>query len=105
MTTAPLLRVRQLRKYFDITRGVLSRVTGHVHAVEDVSFDIAPREVLGLAGESGSGKTTIGRTVLRLVEATSGEVLFDGKNVLDFDSRALREFRRSAQIIFQDPYA
>jgi oligopeptide/dipeptide ABC transporter ATP-binding protein len=103
--TAPLLEVRRLRKYFDITRGLLSRVVGHVRAVEDVSFEIAPREVLGLAGESGSGKTTIGRAVLRLVEATSGEVLFDGRNVLEFDRPTLRDFRRSAQIIFQDPYA
>jgi peptide/nickel transport system ATP-binding protein len=103
--TAPLLQVTNLRKYFDITKGLFSRVTGHVHAVEDVSFDIAPGEVLGLAGESGSGKTTIGRAVLRLLEATSGRVLFDGKNVFDLDRRALRDFRRSAQIIFQDPYA
>ena len=105
MTAAPLLQVRRLRKYFDITKGLFSRVAGHVHAVEDVSFDIAPREVLGLAGESGSGKTTIGRAVLRLVEATSGEVLFDGKDVLTLDARALRDFRRSTQIVFQDPYA
>ena len=105
MTAAPLLQVRRLRKYFDITRGLFSRVAGHVRAVEDVSFDIAPREVLGLAGESGSGKTTIGRAVLRLIEATSGEVLFDGKDVLTLDAGALRDFRRSAQIIFQDPYA
>jgi oligopeptide/dipeptide ABC transporter ATP-binding protein len=104
-TAAPLLQVRHLRKYFDITRGLFSRVVGHVHAVEDVSFDIAPREVLGLAGESGSGKTTIGRAVLRLIEATSGQVLFDGRNVLDFDRPTLRAFRRSAQIVFQDPYA
>jgi len=105
MTKSPLLEVKQLRKYFETTKGPFSRVVGHVHAVEDVSFDIAAGEVLGLAGESGSGKTTIGRAVLRLIEATSGEVLFDGKNVLDFDARTLREFRRSAQIIFQDPYA
>ncbi|HXP76685.1 MAG TPA: ABC transporter ATP-binding protein [Stellaceae bacterium] len=105
MTTSPLLQVQHLRKYFYITKGLFSRVAGQVHAIEDVSFDIAPREVLGLAGESGSGKTTIGRAVLRLVEATSGQVLFDGKNVLDFDARTLRDFRRSAQIIFQDPYA
>ncbi len=105
MTASPLLQVRHLRKYFDITKGLFSRVVGHFHAVEDVSFDIAPGEVLGLAGESGSGKTTIGRAVLRLLEATSGQVMFDGKNVLDLDRRALRAFRRSAQIIFQDPYA
>lgn len=105
MTAAPLLQVRRLRKYFDITKGLFSRVAGHVHAVEDVSFDIASREVLGLAGESGSGKTTIGRAVLRLIEATSGVVLFEGRDVLTLDARALRDFRRSAQIIFQDPYA
>lgn len=105
MTAAPLLQVRRLRKYFDITKGLFARVVGHVHAVEDVSFDIAPREVLGLAGESGSGKTTIGRAVLRLIEATSGEVLFDGADVLALDARMLRSFRRNAQIIFQDPYA
>ncbi|HLJ21040.1 MAG TPA: ATP-binding cassette domain-containing protein, partial [Stellaceae bacterium] len=65
MTAGPLLQVRHLRKYYDITKGLFSRVVGHVHAIEDVSFDIAAREVLGLAGESGSGKTTIGRAVLR----------------------------------------
>lgn len=105
MTTAPLMQVRNLQKYFDITSGLFSKVVGHVHAVEDVSFDIAPKEVLGLAGESGSGKTTIGRAVLRLIEASSGQVIFDGNDILQFDRRELRSFRRSAQIIFQDPYA
>jgi len=105
MTQSPILQVRRLRKYYDITRGLFSRVVGHVHAVEDVSFEVGRQEVLGVAGESGSGKTTIGRSVLGLVQPTAGEVVFDGKNVLEFDKAAMLRFRRSAQIIFQDPYA
>ncbi|MGV6874116.1 ABC transporter ATP-binding protein [Pseudochelatococcus sp. B33] len=105
MTTSPMMQIRNLQKYFDIKQGLFSRVVGHVHAIEDVSFDIAQREVLGLAGESGSGKTTIGRAVLRLVEPTSGQITFAGEDVLRFDAAKLRNFRRSAQIIFQDPYA
>jgi oligopeptide/dipeptide ABC transporter ATP-binding protein len=101
----PLLQVRNLRKYYAVTKGLFSRVAGHVHAVEDVSFDLAPREVLGLAGESGSGKTTIGRALLRLIEPTEGEVLFEGTDVLGFDAKRLKGFRRAAQIVFQDPYA
>jgi len=105
MTQGPILQVRSLRKYYDITRGLFSRVVGHVHAVEDVSFEVGRREVLGIAGESGSGKTTIGRSVLRLVEPSAGEIVFDGKAVLGFDKAAMLRFRRAAQIIFQDPYA
>jgi oligopeptide/dipeptide ABC transporter ATP-binding protein len=101
----PLLEVRNLRKYFDISQGLFSQVTGHVRAIEDVSFDIARKEVLGLAGESGSGKTTIGRSVLRLVEPTDGQIRFDGEDVVTFDKAKLRAFRRSAQIVFQDPFA
>jgi oligopeptide/dipeptide ABC transporter ATP-binding protein len=101
----PLVEVRSLRKYFDITQGLFSRVSGHVHAIEDVSFDIGEKEVLGLAGESGSGKTTIGRTILRLIEPSSGQVKFDGRDVVGFDTAQLRNFRRSAQIVFQDPFA
>jgi oligopeptide/dipeptide ABC transporter ATP-binding protein len=102
---SPILKVRNLRKYYDITKGLLSRVVGHVHAVEEVSFDVGRREVLGVAGESGSGKTTIGRAVLRLVEPSAGDIIFDGKSVLGFDKVAMMQFRREAQIIFQDPYA
>jgi oligopeptide/dipeptide ABC transporter ATP-binding protein len=102
---SPILQVRNLRKYYDITKGLFSRIIGHVHAVEDVSFDVGRREVLGVAGESGSGKTTIGRAVLRLIEPSAGEVIFDGKSVLGFDKAAMMQFRREAQIIFQDPYA
>ena len=105
MTQGPILQVRSLRKYYDITRGLFARVVGHVHAVEDVSFEVGRREVLGIAGESGSGKTTIGRSVLRLVEPSAGEIVFDGKAVLGFDKAAMLRFRRAAQIIFQDPYA
>jgi oligopeptide/dipeptide ABC transporter ATP-binding protein len=100
-----MLQVRNLQKHYPIRKGIFSRVVGAVQAVQDVSFDIAASEVLGLAGESGSGKTTIGRSVLRLVEPSAGTVTFDGRNVLDFDREELRSFRRSAQIVFQDPFA
>jgi oligopeptide/dipeptide ABC transporter ATP-binding protein len=103
--TQPVLEVRNLRKWFDIRRGVIPRVIGHVKAVDDVSFAIQPNQVLGLAGESGSGKTTIGRSLLRLVEPTSGQVVFKGIDVMRLDAPALRRFRRKAQIIFQDPYS
>ena len=108
MTTSfetPLLSVSHLRKLYDIRHGLFSRLVGHVHAVNDVSFDIAPGETLGLAGESGSGKTTIGRSVLRLVEPTDGQIRFDGKDVMALNPAQLREYRKSAQIIFQDPFA
>lgn len=102
---APLLEIRNLRKDYLIRRGFTNRVVGAVHAINDVSFNIAPGEVLGLAGESGSGKTTIGRAVLRLLEASSGEIIFDGADIRKFSPRRLREFRRIAQIVFQDPFA
>lgn len=105
MTTAAVLELRNLRKWYDIRRGVIPRVVGHVKAVDDISFAIESNEILGLAGESGSGKTTIGRSLLRLVEPTSGQVLFKGTDVMQLDARALRLFRRNAQIIFQDPYS
>lgn len=105
MTLAPpLLNVRNLRKWFEIRRGALRRAVGHVRAVEDVSFTISRQEILGLAGESGSGKSTIGRSLLRLIEPTSGAVHFDGMDVLQLDGAELRHFRRRAQIVFQDPY-
>ena len=104
-TGAPLLEVDGLRKYFDITRGLLARKVGEVKAVDDVSFTVNSHEVLGLAGESGSGKTTIGRAVLRLIEPTAGRVVFDGVDVTALDRGALRQFRRRMQIIFQDPLA
>jgi oligopeptide/dipeptide ABC transporter ATP-binding protein len=101
----PLLEVKNLRKYFAISGGVFGRHVGDVKAVENVSFDVGRGEVVGLVGESGSGKTTTGRTILRLIEATSGEVRFDGKDVLQASATEMRALRRDMQIIFQDPYA
>ena len=100
-----LLRVKNLRKYFPIRGGLFSREVARVHAVDDVSFDIYRGETLGLVGESGCGKSTTGRAILRLIEPTAGEVAFDGKNVTALDKRALRNLRKEMQIIFQDPYA
>ena len=101
----PLVRIRGLKKYFPLTKGILSRVYAHVKAVDDVSFDIYPGETLGLVGESGSGKTTIGRCLLRLIEPTEGEVLFEGRDVVSLGREQLRRLRREMQIIFQDPFA
>jgi len=105
MTEAPLLQVENLRTWFAIRRGIIPRAVGAVRAVDDVSFAVNRREVLGLAGESGSGKTTIGRSILRLVEPTGGRILFDGTDVTALEPRDLRLFRRRAQIVFQDPFS
>jgi oligopeptide transport system ATP-binding protein len=104
-SVAPLLEVRDLKKHFPIKRGMLSKVVGHVKAVDGVSFDIRPGETLGLVGESGCGKTTTGRLILRLLEPTSGEVAFDGRDVLALGRHQLRSLRKQMQIIFQDPYS
>jgi oligopeptide/dipeptide ABC transporter ATP-binding protein len=101
----PLLEVKNLRKWFDIRKGIIPKPVAHVRAVEDVSFSLRSHEVLGIAGESGSGKTTLGRAVLRLVEPSSGEILFNGQDIVKFDRRQLHAFRRRAQIIFQGPFA
>ena len=101
----PLLKVTNLTKAFPIRSGLLKRQTGAVQAVNGVDFHIDASETLGLVGESGCGKSTTGRCVLRLIEPTSGDVIFEGKNVRALDGEALRALRRDIQIIFQDPYA
>ena len=100
-----LLTVTDLKTWFPIRKGLLSRVVGHVKAVDGVSFEVHPGETLGLVGESGCGKTTVGRTLLRLIPATGGAVRFAGKNVFELEGEALRALRREMQIIFQDPYS
>jgi peptide/nickel transport system ATP-binding protein/oligopeptide transport system ATP-binding protein len=97
--------VKDLVKYFPVRSGLMQRVTAHVKAVDGVSFTIQSGECLGMVGESGCGKTTIGRTILRLVEPTAGSVVFDGQDIAKADSKTLKAMRRNMQIIFQDPYS
>ena len=99
-----LLRAENLVKHFPAGAGFFAGATGKVHAVDDVSFDIAAGETLALVGESGCGKSTVGRLALRLLEPTSGRVLLDGEDLQSLDAAALRQRRRTMQIIFQDPY-
>lgn len=100
-----LLKVENLVKYFPIYRGVFQRQVGAVHAVDGISFEVFPGETLGLVGESGCGKSTAGRTILQLYKPTSGNVHFDGANLITMKGEDLRKMRRKMQMIFQDPYA
>jgi ABC-type glutathione transport system ATPase component len=101
----PLLSVRRLTKYFPVRTGIFGRATGQVRAVDGVSLDVGHAETLGVVGESGCGKTTLGRTILRLVEPTGGEIRFDGVDMLSLAGKSLRSMRRNMQIIFQDPFS
>ncbi|MBI3962416.1 MAG: ABC transporter ATP-binding protein [Deinococcus sp.] len=103
--STPLLQVRNLVKFFPIRGGILSRVLANVKAVNNITFDIAPGEVVGMVGESGCGKTTAGRAILRLIEPTSGQIIFDGTDISELRKDELRSFRKHMQIIFQDPFA
>jgi peptide/nickel transport system ATP-binding protein/oligopeptide transport system ATP-binding protein len=104
-TGAPLLEVRDLKKHFPIYKGVFSRVVGKVYAVDGVSFRIERGETLGLVGESGCGKSTVGRTVLKLLQPTAGRISVRGADITDLDARAMMPYRQDMQMIYQDPYA
>jgi len=104
-SSAPILRVQNLVKHFPIQAGVFRRTVGAVQAVSDVSFDLFQNETLGVVGESGCGKSTLGRSLLRLIEPTSGSVIFGDEDVTTASRRRLRELRRDLQMVFQDPYA
>jgi peptide/nickel transport system ATP-binding protein len=101
----PLLCVENIKTFFPIRKGFFGKTVDYVRAVNDVSFDVYPGETLGLVGESGCGKTTLGRTIIRLLEATSGKIWFDGNEIISMDKAQLQEVRKQIQIVFQDPYS
>ena len=101
----PILQVKNLKTYFPIRQGIFGKTTDYVRAVDDVTFDVYPGETLGLVGESGCGKTTLGRTILRLIEPNEGEIIFNGQNITHLPAKEMRLLRKDIQIIFQDPYS
>lgn len=101
----PVLQIRNLKTYFPVQKSLFGKITQYVKAVDDVSLDVYPGETLGLVGESGCGKTTLGRTIIRLVEPTSGSITFMGKNILELSVKEMKPIRKDLQIIFQDPYS
>ncbi len=103
--TAPLLSVKGLVKYFPVKKGLLQTTVGQVHAVDDISFEIGAGETLGLVGESGCGKSTAGKTILRLIEPTAGEIRLSGERIDGLSRAAMRPYRRQLQVVFQDPYS
>jgi oligopeptide/dipeptide ABC transporter ATP-binding protein len=105
MTGEPLLSVRNLVKHFPVKKGLLQSTVGQVHAVDGISFDIAEGETLGLVGESGCGKSTAGKTILKLIEPTAGEVRVNGERIDQLSRAEMRPYRRELQVVFQDPYS
>ncbi|GIV42262.1 MAG: ABC transporter ATP-binding protein [Vicingaceae bacterium] len=105
LTHSPILEVRNLKTYFPIRKGLFSKVKDYVKAVDDVSFDVLPGETLGLVGESGCGKTTLGRTILKLIEPTGGQIIYKGRDITPLTTKEMREYRKEMQIVFQDPYS
>ncbi|WP_093672771.1 ABC transporter ATP-binding protein [Sporolactobacillus nakayamae] len=101
----PLLQVKHLKKYYPIKKGVISKTVGYVKAVDDVSFDIYPGETMGIVGESGCGKSTTGRSLVRLEDPTAGQIIFQGKDLANISHKEMRKLRTDLQIIFQDPYS